>query len=58
MIEGQCTKEGFTITSYKAVTFTGDGRVSLSFEPDTFNGWKRHYDHLESEYVCLNCFVF
>ncbi|XP_019854570.1 PREDICTED: uncharacterized protein LOC109583595 isoform X2 [Amphimedon queenslandica] len=51
MIEGQCAKEGFMITSYKAVTFTGDGRVSLLFEPDTFIGWKRHYDHLESEYI-------
>ena len=53
MVEGQCAKEDLMIKSYKAVTFTGNGRVSLSLEPDTFHGWKRQYDNLDSEYVCF-----
>lgn len=52
MIEGQCAKRGFKITSYKPVTFTGDGQVSLSLEPDSFDGWKQKFDDLHSEYVC------
>lgn len=52
MVEGQCAKKGLTITSYKPVTFTGDGQVSLTIEPDTLIGWKIQYDDLHSEYVC------
>ncbi|XP_019854550.1 PREDICTED: uncharacterized protein LOC109583576 isoform X1 [Amphimedon queenslandica] len=51
MIEGQCAKQGFTITSYKTITFTGDGQVSLSLEPDSFDGWKQKFDDLHSEYI-------
>ena len=52
MVEGQCAKKGLTIKSYKPVTFTGNGQVSLTIEPDTLIGWKKQYDGLHSEYVC------
>ena len=52
MIEGQCAKRGFTITSYKPISFTGDGQVSFSLEPNSLDGWKQKFDDLHSEYVC------
>ena len=52
MVKGQCAKKGLTITSYKPATFTGNGQVSLTIEPDILTGWKKQYDGLHSEYVC------
>ena len=38
MIEGQCVKNDFKITKYIPVKFTGDKRVSITFE--SVPGWK------------------
>uniref|UniRef100_A0A1X7UGG2 Death domain-containing protein n=1 Tax=Amphimedon queenslandica TaxID=400682 RepID=A0A1X7UGG2_AMPQE len=64
VVEDQCAKEGFNILSYEPVTFTGDGQVSLSFEPHSVPGWKRKEvgfskDHISSEdidyYQMMGC---
>uniref|UniRef100_A0A1X7TG29 Uncharacterized protein n=1 Tax=Amphimedon queenslandica TaxID=400682 RepID=A0A1X7TG29_AMPQE len=52
VVEEQCAKEGFKILSYEPVTFTGDGQVSLSFEPPSVPGWKREQVGFIKDHVC------
>ncbi|XP_019854556.1 PREDICTED: uncharacterized protein LOC100633393 isoform X4 [Amphimedon queenslandica] len=53
VVEEQCAKEGFKILSYEPVTFTGDGQVSLSFEPPSVPGWKRKEVGFSKDYISV-----
>ncbi|XP_019852218.1 PREDICTED: uncharacterized protein LOC109582069 [Amphimedon queenslandica] len=53
VVEDQCDKEEFRIISWKPVTFTGDGQVSLSFEPHIVPGWKREEVGISQDYISV-----
>ncbi|XP_019853891.1 PREDICTED: uncharacterized protein LOC109583131 [Amphimedon queenslandica] len=53
VVEEQCAKEGFKISFYEPVTFTGDGQVSLSFEPHSVPGWKREEVGFSKDYISI-----
>lgn len=51
MIEGQCARDGFTLTSYQPFQFTGTCKVTLSFDPAHIPGWKRQFVETNLDYV-------
>ncbi|XP_019854350.1 PREDICTED: uncharacterized protein LOC109583440 isoform X2 [Amphimedon queenslandica] len=51
VVEDQCDKEEYRNISWKPVTFTGAGQVSLSFEPHNVSGWKIEKVGLFTNYI-------
>ena len=51
MLKEQYGREGYSLSYYIPITFTENGRVSLSLQPESIPDWKWSYDGFYYEYV-------
>ena len=50
-MEKQFEKKKFVLKSCSSITFDADGRISVVFDPDTIDGWKRRHNGFHTDEV-------
>ena len=51
IVKKQFEENNFVLKSCKSITFDADGCISVAFDPDTIDGWKRRHNGFHTDKV-------
>ena len=57
IVEKQFEEKNFVL-KYSSITFNANGRISVVFDPDTIDGWKRCHNGFYTDEVYLLCSAY